>query len=196
MTCAAAGLALAVAALAACTGSDPAPTETSAVVPTTTTSTTPTSTAPSTTGTSAGPAFPAGVPDAAKTKDKAGAEAFASYFFKTVNQAWVKADPDLLNSLCRFERSKSCTALQDTARDLRTERQHYDGAPVSEEKVSSLGEVNGEHRVLFAGRQLQRSVLNDQGHVVSTDQLKRISFVFYLDWGPTGWIVRDLKLAS
>src|SRR6478735_7222821 len=100
MTCAAAGLALAVAALAACTGSDPAPTQTSAVVPTTTTSTTPTSTAPSTTATSAGPAFPAGLPDAAKTKDKAGAEAFSRYFVRQLNVSWRKPDSSLLRPLC------------------------------------------------------------------------------------------------
>ena len=200
MTCAAAALALALAVsvLAGCTGGDPAPPQTSAPASSPTTSTTMSTppTASTTSTTSAGPAFPAGLPETAKTNDKAGAEAFAKFFFDSVNQAWVKADPNPLDSLCRFEVSKSCTALRDTARDLKTKKQHYDGAPVAVEKVSSLGAVGGQHRVLFAGRQLQRSIVDDRGHIVSTDQLKSINFVFYLEWGATGWIVSDLKLAS
>src|SRR6478609_1546728 len=134
MTRAAAGLALAMTALAACSGGDPAPPQTSAPMPSTTTSTT-TSTPPTTSATSAGPAFPAGLPDAAKTKDKAGAEAFAGYFARQLNKSWTEADPTLIPILCNLPTSRSCTGFVEVATDLRTKKHRYDGAPLSVNEV-------------------------------------------------------------
>jgi hypothetical protein len=192
MTCAAAGLALAVAALAACTRSDPAPTETSAVVPSTTTSTTPTSTAPSTTATSAGPAFPAGLPDAAKTKDKAGAEAFVKHFVTIVNRAWTRPDPNTISTFC-LPTSQSCKALVDIAEDLKAKDQRYASDPVRLGKAIGLSPVDGETRVQLESGQTGAKIVDATGATVETEKASASTRMFYLRWGQAGWAISAIK---
>ena len=192
MTCAAAGLALAVGALAACTGSDRAPTETSAVVPSTATSTTPTSTAPSTTATSAGPAFPAGLPDAAKTKDKAGAEAFVRHFIATVNAAWVRPDPKRIQILCS-QSSKACASFIADAQEMHTKNQHYVGAAIEPAKIEAVGTNPDDQRVEAWLGVLGARVVDAKGATVYREAPKTVKTMIHLAWGGQGWAITAVK---
>ncbi len=191
MTRAAAGLALAVAGLAACTGGDPAPPQTSAPAPSTTTSAT-TPTPPATSTTSAGPAFPAGLPDAAKTKDKAGAEAFVLHFVRTVNRAWTKPNPDAIAVLC-LPASQSCGALVQTAAELQAKNRHYASDPVRLGKTIGLTPVDGEMRVQLESGQTGANIVDASGAVVESENASTSTRMFYMRWGVAGWAISAIK---
>ncbi|WP_323099804.1 DUF6318 family protein [Intrasporangium sp. YIM S08009] len=194
MTWAAAGLALAVTALAACSGGDPAPPQTSAAsatVPSTTASTT-TSTPSTTSTTSAGPAFPAGLPDAAKTKDKAGAEAFVKHFVATVNVAWVRPDPERIEALCS-KSSKACASFVADAQEMRTKNQHYVGPAIQPAKVSALGSNPEDQRVETWLGVLGTKVVDAKNNVVYREEPKTLKTMIHLAWGSAGWSVSAVK---
>lgn len=146
--------------------------------------------------TSAGPDFPAGLPEAAKKKTKAGAKAFVEHFVSELNKAWRLAEPERIARLCRSATSKSCTALIKTATDLRAKNQHYDADPLSIERIVPLGEANGLTRLDFRGHQELASVVDRSGNVVLTDSREPSHFMFFLEWTGAGWHVNNLKPVS
>ncbi|WP_207555714.1 DUF6318 family protein [Intrasporangium flavum] len=190
MTYAAAGLALAVASLAACTGSDPAPAQTSAQVPSTTTSTT-TSTPPATATTNAGPAFPAGLPDAAKTKDKAGAEAFAKYFVAQVNRSWRIPDPSPIEALC-VPSVPSCDNLAQTARDLKKASARWREDAIEVQRATTLSASSVEARVDATIHQRPGVIVGTDGKVRGQKTEKVFRNIFQLAWTDRGWMVSDI----
>jgi hypothetical protein len=181
--------------LSACSGGGPSPTVTTPVATSSTGSTTVgTATTTSTASTTAAPVFPVGLPAAAKVRDAKGAEAFVRHFMSQLNASWVRPDPELLDPLCQSKTSKSCTAYRETAAELSAKGHHYAGAPATTTKVTALVALDGHQRVDFQGIQEQRSVVDSSGRVVLTDSRKQLHWMFFLDWGSTGWIVYDVKL--
>lgn len=144
----------------------------------------------------AGPNFPAGLPDAAKKQTDDGAKAFVQHFIDELNEAWVQPNSDLLTPLCNFDASKSCSALRDTAEGLEKRREHYDGTPLAVAEYINLDALEGNERVVVRGEQLRRNVLDSSGKVVLTDQRKAVEFVFYLRWSATGWLTEDIKVVA
>ncbi len=194
MTCAAAGLALAVTALAACSGGDPAPPQTSAATSSTTTSTTtstPPPTPPPTSASSTGPAFPAGLPDAAKTKDKAGAEAFVAHFVGQVNKSWRIPDPSPIEALCA-PKVPSCDNLAQTARDLQKASARWRDDAIEVQRSTTLSASSAEARVDATIHQSPGVIVGTDGKVKDQKTEKVFRNIFRLAWTDQGWMVSDI----
>jgi hypothetical protein len=140
----------------------------------------------------AGPQFPAGLPEAAKTKDKAGAEAFVRYFISELNASWRNPDPERLKPLCQ-PASKSCLAFQEVAADLAREGNKYAHDPVRIDRLLVLASTGAQRRVQMLGGQTGAEIVNGAGRVVDSDKKSTTDNMFYLRWGPTGWTVEAVK---
>ena len=194
----AAGLAAAVTAavtIAGCTAESPMPPATTSPVTPTSASTTAAGTTTSTTTvapTSTGPAFPAGLPEAAKKKNKAGAEAFVRHFVSVVNASWRDPDPEGIRALCSGI-SKSCDRYVSLAEDMKAKGRRYSGDAVRVARLTSLGDVNGAKRIFASVDVLGARVVAKDGTVVSQDKSETVKNMFFVIWGPVGWVIQEVR---
>jgi Family of unknown function (DUF6318) len=135
------------------------------------------------------------MPPAAKAHTKAGAEAFVRAYFAAFNRAWTTPTTvelgDYGSSSC-----KSCAASIATARRLVTEKQRYDGNPVTVRKVVATKDSSGVSRVSAGLIQEQRNVLDRSGKVVLTDQRKVGEFEVTLAWRNDVWLIQTIRRSA
>jgi hypothetical protein len=190
----AAGLVVGAAGLAGCTGGDPPVTSTTSTsIPstatpssTTTSATTPT---PSTTTQSAG------VPDAAKQKTKAGAEAFVRYFFDAQAQAWGTPDDQLLPPLC-LPSTTTCSGFQEVATDLVKAKHRFDRRPVLVDSVNALTTPSTTVVVMMTGRQVAAREVDAAGKVYYTNPVSKLELAFTLAWTADRWRIQQIQKSA
>lgn len=178
--------------LAGCNGGGDDPT--TSTTTTVTSGTTTTTTAAPTTATTTPTPTATAIPDAAKQKSKAGAEAFAAFFFASLNQAWTQPNAELLPPLCEAT-SKSCAAFQETARDLVSKKQRYRSQPFTAESFEGLGSGDS-YTVDVPGVQNRVDVVNLDGSVALTDQRKELLLVLTLVWKGDAWSIEKVQAAA
>ena len=188
---------VALAALGACTGSDPGPAvttppSTSAVAsspapPTTTTSATPSPTA------TVDPVI-AKIPAAARPETQAGAAAFTRFFFEQMNRSFKDASPELLNGL--FAPScQICADLTLSAKELKLASQHHDGDTLKVTFSSATVFNDRDRQVLVKLDQFAVPVVDQNGKRVATTKAGSGAFVAVLRF-TKHWILTDLGRPS
>jgi hypothetical protein len=95
-------------------------------------------TAPTAAATTAVDPALARIPPAARPNTRAGAEAFARFFYDQASQSWAEGDPAPMDGLYRPE-CKACKAFRETAAHLKSEHQRYNPAPL---KVGTAGVIS------------------------------------------------------
>ena len=142
------------------------------------------------------PIFPKGVPEAAQKQTPEGAKAFAEHFIRQLNVAWTTPDPQAIEPLCDLKASSSCRYFINTARDLQSKGNRYEGNPTSSPRFTELSARVGEKQILVALIQERRNIVDKEGGVVSTDQRKDLLFVLSLAWTDSGWKIQSIKTTS
>ncbi len=146
----------------------------------------PTTTAPPT----ASPTTDPNIPAAARAHTPAGAEAFVRYFYSQLNIAWGKPQAGLISGLSAMT-CKTCAALEGSAVELASKRQHYAGEVFAVETVGATG----ESEVLVTGEQPEGAVIDINGSVVrSKAKAEKAKFIVTLAWSPGGWRVLEMKV--
>ena len=171
-----------VAALAGCNGGDPPGKNT------TSTSTTSTPT-PSTTTLSTG------IPEAAKQKTKAGAEAFVRYFFDAQSRAWRTPDDKVLPPLC-LPTTTTCSGFQEVATDLVRAKHRFDRRPVVVDSVTAVSMPSMTVVVLMKGRQVAAREVDAAGKVYYTNPVSNLSLGFTLAWTADRWRVQQIQKSA
>lgn len=168
--------------LAGCGGdAKPDPTNTTTAAPTSTSAST--SPAPS-------PTTDPNIPAAARAHTPAGAEAFVRYFYSQLNLAWTTPATGLLSALSA-PTCKTCSALEGTAADLVSKKQHYRGDAYSVKSVGSIG----ESEVLVVGEQPIGAVIASNGSVVkSKSKAEPAKFIATVVWSAKGWRINEIKV--
>jgi len=140
--------------------------------------------------------YPTDVPAAARTHDAAGAEAFVKYYFELFNLAWTRPQAGLLAPLCQ-PTSKSCRANEAGAQNLVTNRERYDGPPLTELAIAGSIDADGTSLVRFNGRQEARKVIRaDSGLVIASVPMQPAVFDISLVWTPMGWSISTIKTVT
>src|SRR5665647_2488666 len=146
----------------------------------------PTTTAPPTVSPTTDP----NIPLAARAHTPAGAAAFTKYFFAQLNVAFGQPKTGLVSALSD-PTCKTCLALEGTAADLTSKRQHYRGDAFALERVGSIG----ESEVLVVGTQPPGAVVDINGSVVkSRTEAQPIKFSVTVSWFSQGWRIREIRV--
>ncbi|WP_156415562.1 DUF6318 family protein [Terrabacter sp. Soil811] len=188
---------VALAALGACTGSDPGP----AVTTPPSTSAVTSSSAPTTTTTSATPSptatvdpIIAKIPAAARPETIEGAAAYTKFYFTQLNRAFKTSDPSVLNDLSS-DACKMCAALSNGVADLKKAGHHY-GGDLTKLNYASTTEFSSRTRqVLVDLNQRAVPVLDESGRTVDTTRSAKLAFVATVDFDKR-WIITRLQKAS
>ncbi|WP_147063780.1 DUF6318 family protein [Terrabacter aerolatus] len=193
---AAAGLAAAL--LGACTSGDPGTTVTTA--PPAASTTTSTSAAPSTTSTAPSPTTSvdpvlARIPDAARARTAAGAQAFARFFIESLNAGASKPDSRVLAGL--FAPScETCQAMYKSLKILETKKQRHTGDSIRVSATSSLTFSTSAAQVLIDVEQKSVDVVDSKGATVRRTADGPGTFVMSISLNGGHWIATKLQTAS
>ncbi len=132
------------------------------------------------------------IPEAARKKTDAGAEAFARYFFEQVNAAWMAPNPDLIARLSD-RGCKSCDALAKTATDLQKNGQRYREIPIDIVSVSTAKDSpSGQQYVDASLVQNESNVIDGAGKIVLNDPREEFKRTVALSWTGDQWTVFDV----
>ena len=188
---------LALAALGACTGSDPGPAVTtppsnsavtSSPAPTTTTS----SATPSPTAT-VDPVI-AKIPAPARPHTQDGAEAFARFYMEQVNRAFTSADPTALAALAGPD-CKTCSAFVAGAKDLKAKGHRHQGLSISVDGSPSNSYKPNSAIVQVFVTQHSVPVIDRRGKQV--EQTKEGQGIFFATLTfDKHWVVQRLQVAK
>ena len=151
---------------------------------------------PSPPATPQSPEFPPGVPAAARKRSPDGAEAFVVHYMDRWNRAWTLPDPTVLAPLCDLTRAEPCKAAVEDASTYLEKGWRYDGAPASTSAVHALTRQGSLQRVFAHVQQHKRKVIDRRGQSHESYPARRLSLVFYLAWGNTGWLLSDIRPVS
>lgn len=148
-----------------------------------------TSPSPTSSGTAAGAP---GVPEPARQHTKAGAKAFAEYFYARANAMYKNPSRDLISKLYK-ETCSVCSEIKRGAVEMQSKKQHFIDDQTSY-KTTRVVELPGGAHVFIQLTQRAARMVNQNGMVVSTTPAGTTSSVTLLDWRPgKGWIIEDLQ---
>jgi hypothetical protein len=133
------------------------------------------------------------IPDAARARTPAGAEAFVHYFFETLNLAWTTPRAGILSPLCQGS-SKSCAANESTATELTKAGHHYDGNPVTVKSVRTLSALSpNKYDVLATVVAEPVREVDGVGKAYVTERREKLSARFVLLYTDQAWSAMSIK---
>lgn len=135
-----------------------------------------------------------GVPEPARQHTKAGAKAFAAFYFDRLNAMYRAPEAGSLKTL----ESSDCKICADTDAELyemRTARQKYDRDQIKY-AISTGSLIPGGANVYLTIRQQPAKLLASDGTVVSTTPTPVVKSIAVLSWlNGRGWRVQDVANA-
>ena len=121
-----------------------------------------------------------------------GAVAFVRFYFDQVNKAYTAPDNTLLPPLGESG-CKSCAALQSNADEYVSLGHRYASKGVEVRDVAAAeGAPGGQQFVTFMLHQLEASVVDSTGQVVSTKEDQEVERKMLLLWKGDRWSVVDI----
>ncbi|MGO4341450.1 DUF6318 family protein [Pedococcus sp. 2YAF34] len=188
----AAGLALLVLTVSACSdgGGEPGKTSSSPPSPSTSSAgsgtTTPSSSPPSS---ATATVDPADLPADARKHTPEGAAAFVKHYVNETNRAGRAADPEILRPFAD-PGCKSCAAIQATIETLQNQDRHYTSDPVEGVKVKPFsGGPKGQQFVRLQMLQRGADIVDKSGKVVDSDKRMNVARTVSVVWRGDSWIV-------
>lgn len=140
------------------------------------------------------PAALAQVPKAARAHTYAGAQAFAEFYLRQLNEAWSKPDPEAIRPYATSA-CKTCAAFVSTATSLKDKGHRYDGSATTVEASAWLPESTRNAAIVdVITVQQRRKILDQGGEVVRTTQRQRGVARMKIVWGHVGWQVARSQL--
>ncbi|WP_404393026.1 DUF6318 family protein [Humibacillus xanthopallidus] len=182
---------------AGCTAGTPTPNASTAVPTTTSSSATTTATATPTTTAKPTPTVDpviAKIPAAARPETIEGAAAFATFYFKSLNDAFRTADPAVLQGLATTS-CTMCTSLAQGVADVRAAGNRYDGDLAKVNYASTSEFTPTSRKVLISLSQRRIPIVNSAGDKVDTTRAANLSFVATMDYDER-WVITRLQKAA
>lgn len=135
------------------------------------------------------------VPQAARQRTPAGAEAFVRFYFTQLNVALMTANPEAIRSLsasgCRF-----CSQNMENAVEMATKGEHYASEPVALSDLRPApGAPPGQMFISVRIVQSGAAVVSDAGAEIRRDDTASGESLVGVGWTATGWRLLDVEVA-
>ncbi len=131
-------------------------------------------------------------PAAARKNTKAGAEAFAGYFWDWVNYSWATPRSGAITSLSDKKKCDQCMKLEDMAKILVKLDRRYSGAPFTIDSATRTKVLSNLALVRVEGSQNKVDVLAKDGAVLNSQAEGKIAWLMLLSWSGKRWDVQTL----
>ena len=165
-------------------------TSTPATSPASTPKTPSTSATPTSKGTAAGAP---GVPEPARQHTKAGAKAFAEYFYSTINARYRDPQKGTIKAISTSE-CKFCLTINKDLESMKMKGQHYDRDQFQYQttKTDSLGSRFALVHITM--QQQPARLLSHDGRVLETTPTPTVKSVVHVQWlNDRGWRVAEVQ---
>ena len=155
-----------------------------------TSSSTTTSPTPASSGTAAGAP---GVPEPARQHTKAGAKAFAEYFYSRVNILYRKPANDAIHGLYKSS-CTACISFENDASDMRKNGRHFIDDQMKYKTLRETAVPGGDYHVFVWLTQNPARMVDSAGKVLGKTPTPTSTSVVLLNWVTGhGWVVEDLQ---
>jgi hypothetical protein len=176
-------------------GNKPAPSGTSSASSSTTagsTSTTMPSTASGPSTATAATVTRVQIPDAAEEETKAGAAAFAKFYWVQAADVLVTNDSALVDAMSS-PKCATCKSFAQIAAKQRAQGHHAEESSFDIKLVTVHSGKDGSYAIDVAGDEIPVHILDKEGRVVATSQPGVITWRTSVEWTAGRWQVTDFK---